>query len=420
MDESNLLLNDYDAVSDSGSVKVFVNYKKSKGNYIVDADGNTILDMVSGGGHLALGYNHASLLNLIDSKQYDRFLQNNISFTFGPPTDIVELHNNILKPMSPHADLSRVHLSSDLSGELANENAIRAAMVRHHFAHGDTAFNPSYENPNNDYRVIAFSGSNHGSTLATLSLSTNIQKTNLPMKENWSVLDFPESRSDEARALEDFESELRKGDGKVAAVIIAPLQALTYQHASHDFYNQLRNLAAEHNIAFIVDETFTGCGGTGTFWGHSQWKLDKHPDIVTFGRRTQASGFYAEPNFLPDEAEWNFFNSKTGDGVRLIQYKAIQDAIKAGDLVQKTKSVGESLKHSLEKVDHVKNVRGLGTMIAFDTPSMDKNIELIHTLKRNGVNVAAAGTHSIATRPALIFEEKHAKEFVSTLKKSLR
>lgn len=420
MEESDLLLNDYDAVADSSSVKIFVDYVKSKGNYIVDADGNVILDMVSGGGHLPLGYNHDSLLKLADNKIYDRFLQNNTSFTFAPPTDIIELHDDILRPATPHESLDRVHLSSDINGELANESAIRAAMVRHHFAHGDTTFNTSYENPNNDYRVISFAGANHGSTLATLSLSTNIAKTNLPMKENWSVLDFPKSESEEGRVLESFESALREGDGKVAAVIISPLQGLTYHHASADFYNKLRNLAHEHGVSFIVDETFTGCGASGSFWAHTQWNLDKVPDIVTFGRRTQASGFYSAKNFLPANAEWNFFNQKTGDGVRLIQYKAIQETIKANDLITKTKTVGDSLRSSLEKVENIKNVRGLGTMLAFDTPNMDTNLELIHNLKKNGVNVSAAGTTSIATRPALIFEERHAKEFVSTLKKSLR
>ena len=377
---------------------------------MVDADGNTILDMVSGGGHLPLGYNHRSLLKLIDSKIYDRFLQNNISFTFAPPTDIQKLHDSILKPVAPHEFLDRVHLTPDATGELANENAIRAASVKHHYNSGGDS---------SDYSVISFAGTNHGSTLATLSLSTNPQKTNLPMMENWTILDFPESESDEARVLESYEQALKQGEGKVAAVIVSPLQILTHQCATRDFYNTLRNMAAKSGVSFIVDETFTGCGASGSFWAHEQWELDQIPDIVTFGKRTQASGFYAAKDFLPAGSQWEFFNSQTGDGVRLIQYKTINETICDENLVEKTKYAGIHLKKSLQSIDKISNVRGLGTMLAFDTENIDTNFELIHNLRLNGVNVTAAGANSIALRPALIFEEKHSNEFISTLKATL-
>lgn len=419
-DESNLLTNDYDAISDAASVKLFVDYQKSRGNYIVDADGNTILDMVSGGGHLPLGYNHPNLVKLMDTKVYDRFLQNNISMTFCPPTDIAELHKTIMQPAAPHNNLKMVHLSTDISGELANESAIRAAMVRHHLLHNDKGFDPSYENPNNDYQVISFKGSYHGSTLGTLSLSNHPKKTNLPMK-NWTVLDFPESESEEGRILESYEDALRDNKGKVAAVIVEPLQTLTYKHASPSFYNKLRQLAQEHEVTFIVDETYSGCGATGTFWAHEQWKLDKEPDIVTFGRRTQTSGFYTYQDFFPQTSSaWHFFNLKSGDGVRMLQFKTIQETIKKENLLDNVNKTSETLKNSLQKVDQISNVRGLGSLIAFDTQDLDANLSLLNNLKHNGVNIAASGTNTIVTRPSLTFEEKHSKEFVSTLKKSLR
>lgn len=42
----------------------FINLSKSKGNYIVDADANTFLDL-SGTESNPLGYNHPALLNVI-------------------------------------------------------------------------------------------------------------------------------------------------------------------------------------------------------------------------------------------------------------------------------------------------------------------------------------------------------------------
>lgn len=418
-DESTLLGNDYDAISDSSSVQIFVNYEKSKGNYIVDADGNVILDMVSNGGHLPLGYNHDSFLKLMDSPKYDRFIYNNMSLGFFPPEDIAKLNSEIMDPATPHSSLDRVHMFPDISGAFANENAIRGAMVHHHYANGGM-MDFSFENPNNDYRVISFSGAHHGTTLGTLSLSTHYQKTSLPMKENWDILDFPTDKHDESRAIEDFEHALKSQQGKVAAVIVQPLQSLTYQTASHEFYNTIRNIAREHHVTFIVDETHTGGGASGTFWAHEQWDLEHSPDVVTFGRRTQVSGLYAKSDFIPPQVAWEFFNHQAGDGVKMIQFKNIQDVIKSDHLLEKVKHTSHHLKSNLEAIEGIKNVRGLGTMIAFDTNSKEDTVALLQNLKVNGVNISASSPKTIVTKPALIFDEKHSKEFLTTLRKSLR
>jgi len=416
--ESSLLTNDYDAITDSSSVKFYVDYRKSKGNYLVDADGNVVLDMLSGGGHLPLGYNHDSLVKVMDKKTYDRFIHNNVSFTFGPSEDVSDLHRTILRPVSPHKSLDRVHLSTDISGELANENAIRAAMIRHEFATGALSAN-TCQLPSTNYQVVAFKGAHHGSTLAMLSLSQHPQKTNLPMK-NWTVLDFPKSQSDEARVIESFEQTLKTSHGNVAAVIVEPLQSLTYSYASPSFYNHLRKIAHDHSVTFIVDETATGCGASGAFWAHEKWNLEQAPDLVTFGRRTQASGFYARRDFLPKSSSWHFFNARNGDGLRLVQFKVIQDVIKNEHLLNKVASTGASLKSELEKVDQISNVRGFGTLLAFDTKDMKTNQTLIRALRNHGVNVASLGSNSIAIKPALIFDGKHSNEFVATLRKSVK
>ena len=58
------------------------------------------------------------------------------------------------------------------------------------------------------------------------------------------------------------------------------------------FYKQLRVIAKENGIPFIVDETKTGVGSTGKFWGHEHWYLGEGPDMVTFGGKAGISGYY--------------------------------------------------------------------------------------------------------------------------------
>lgn len=64
-------------VHQTTSVKFFVDYEKSFGNYLVDADGNKLLDVFMQISSLPLGYNHPAL---VEAAKTDPFIVNNFGY----------------------------------------------------------------------------------------------------------------------------------------------------------------------------------------------------------------------------------------------------------------------------------------------------------------------------------------------------
>ena len=62
---------------------------------------------------------------------------------------------------------------------------------------------------------------------------------------------------------------------------------------SRSLIDQIGKIAHEFEAALIVDETNTGCGATGNgFWAYG----GSAADYVTFGKRTQVTGYFKQGN----------------------------------------------------------------------------------------------------------------------------
>lgn len=69
--------------------------------------------------------------------------------------------------------------------------------------------------------------------------------------------------------------------------------------------------------------------------------------------------------------------------------------------------------------EYVSNLRGAGTVIAFDCNSSAMRDQLANTLRNNGVLVGTNGTQSIRFRPALNFSTEHVEEFCGVFEQTL-
>jgi len=419
---------------DARTIRLVSNLEKSHGNYLVDADNNKILDVYCNIASLPLGYNHPKLLQ--NAEKFLPYLIQRSSLAVIPPNSWV---NKIEKLMSiAPKGLDYIHTGCGC-GSGANENAFKAAFINffnknlasYKFSE-EKIYSSAMENSfpgSPDLSILSFDKAFHGRTLGCLSTTRSrpIHKINIPAFK-WPKADFPMLRY----PLEEFEYEnilevsrcvsqvndiLHKDRQKkrptIAGMIVEPIQGEGGDnHAPANFFKEIRNLAKHYGVSFMVDEVQTGVGSTGKFWAHEHWNLDTPPDIVSFAKKMQISGYFTTKEYEPTHP-FQIFNTWMGDPVRILLLEQILEIIEEDKLIKKTAEIGRNLLDELMQIKNIKNVRGQGTFIAFDVKDNNKFTE---KMLQEKVLLGTCGENSVRLRPSLIFNEEHSELLLTKIK----
>jgi 4-aminobutyrate aminotransferase/(S)-3-amino-2-methylpropionate transaminase len=428
---------------DARTIHYYQDGKKSRGNYAVDVDGNTLLDVY---GHIAcvpIGYNHPALLEAFRSERFAWLSSVRPALGIAPPPEWVDLVEGPLMRCAPRG---HDRVMTVTTGAEAVENALKAAFAwKARRRRGDRAWSTdelsavmqNHQPGINELKVISFEGGFHGRTLGALSATRSkaIHKLDFPAFD-WPVVPFPanrfpladhvdENRAAEARSLEIIERVLRDAQGTVAALIVEPVQGEGGdRHASPAFFRALRALTTQYEAAFIVDEVQTGLGATGTFWAHEQWHLDTPPDVVTWSKKFQLGGLHLRADFLPPEP-WRLFNTFLGDPLRAAQSEVILDVVARDGLVDHTRRTGELLVAALTELTArhpalFSQPRGAGTFAAIDVKDAATRDRLLHDARQRGLEAGGSGDRSIRFRPTLVFGARHVAEVTEILDAAAR
>ena len=102
--------NDANVHQNASQIINFVDFSKSKGNYIVDADGNTMLDASANGELNPLGYNHDLHMKAISGAEFDNSIINGFAADQISSANFEELVKETLGSVAPGAVLDGVTL----------------------------------------------------------------------------------------------------------------------------------------------------------------------------------------------------------------------------------------------------------------------------------------------------------------------
>jgi L-lysine 6-transaminase len=405
--------------------------ERSRGSHAVDAaGGRTLLDLYGCFGSLPIGFNHPAL----DQAEVRHDLLA-VARAKAANSDVYSTY--FAEFVRTFHDVARLDPLDRWffieGGAMAVENALKAAMdwkVRMNIAAGRGERGTA---------ILHFERAFHGRSGYTLSLTnTDPVKTAYFAKFPWPripapALDFnlpePARSEDAARNEEKCEAALRevleRQADDIAAVIIEPIQGEGGdRHFRGEWLRTLRRVCDEFQVLLIFDEVQTGGGTTGRMWCCEHFEVK--PDLLAFGKKTQACGVMAGPRL--DEVKDNVFrvsgriNSTWGGNlVDMVRATYVMRIIEQEQLLKQAAHVGSVFIAALQDLARqhpvISAVRGRGLMIAFDLPTRAARETFYRGLFDHGLIALRSGERSIRFRPALDLPEKDVDEAMDLLRK---
>ena len=369
--------------------------ERGLGSYVWDEAGRQFLDFTSGWGVTALGHSHPIIVAAITA-QAAKLMQNpNSGFTYSPVRSRLLAKLQSVLPNGLH----RVFFAN--SGAEANDGAVKLARK--------VTGRPV---------VIAVSGSFHGRTLSTLSLSGG--------PEN-SARYLPSVPNNVFARFGDIEALSALMNDQVAAVIIEPVQGEGGVQASPPGYLQaLSRLCREHGALFIADEVQTGFCRTGSFFAVDAAGVN--PDILTMGKGI-AGGFPFAAFAVSDVVaagvqKGDHGGTYCGNPLGCAVAEAVLDYMLDNKIADRTKEMGALLLQRLESLpaefpEQVSALRGHGLLIGIQMRSDAQVAALTAACLEKGFIVTPTRNAVLRLIPSLLVSSQEVEEALGYLHSAL-
>ncbi|XP_068086216.1 4-aminobutyrate aminotransferase, mitochondrial [Anabrus simplex] len=444
--KSKQLMDELSELQLTASVQLFADYDRSQGNYLVDVDGNTLLDVYMQISSMPLGYNHPDMLKSMDNPHNIKSVVNRPALGVFPGADWPKKLKSVLMSVAPPG---MPCLNTMMCGSCSNENAFKNIFIWYQRTKRgkEMTFTPDEMEScmlnmppgSPSLSLLSFKGAFHGRTLGALSTtrSKHIHKIDVPAFD-WPVASFPvykypleenvrENEAEDRRCLaevEDLIEKYKKRGSPVAGIVVEPIQSEGGDNeASPKFFQELQRIAKKHGSALLVDEVQTGGGPTGKMWCHEHFNLDSPPDIITFSKKMQLGGYYMKPEFKP-QLGYRVFNTWMGDPGKLVLLQSVVEVIKRDNLLDVVQKSGKKLQQGLYQLQKefpalINSARGRGTFLAINCSDTKLRDDVVARLRKKGIQSGGCGEIAVRLRPALIFQEHHADIFLDRFRQVL-
>lgn len=341
-----------------------------------DVEGNRYIDFAGGIAVLNTGHRHPAMVAAIE-EQLKRFTHT--CYQVLPYESYVTLAERI-NDLTPGNYAKKTAFFS--SGAEAVENAIKIARSSTGRA-----------------GIIAFSGGFHGRTMMGCALTGKVVPYKVgfgPFPAEIYHVPFPMdlhgvSVEDSLGALQTlFKSDV--DPKRVAAIIIEPVQGEGgFYVAPPELMRALRQICDEHGILLIFDEIQTGFGRTGKLFATEHY--DVLPDILTIAKSMAGgmtlSAVCGKAAVMDGPAPGGLGGTYAGNPLAIAASHAVIDIIEKEKLVERSNLLGHKLitrlKAAQAKVPALKEVRGLGSMVAaefFDPSTGEPSPDIVKRVQQ--------------------------------------
>ncbi|WP_203135900.1 4-aminobutyrate--2-oxoglutarate transaminase [Microbacterium sp. JZ31] len=328
------------------------------GGVVVDADGNSLIDLGSGIAVTTVGNAHPKVVEAVQ-RQVAAFTHT--CFMVSPYESYVEVAE-ALNRLTPGDHEKKTALFN--SGAEAVENAIKIA--RKHTGR---------------QAVVAFDHGYHGRTNLTMALTA---KT-MPYKSGFgpfapevyrAPLSYPfrdglSGAEAAKRAITMIEKQI--GGDQVAAIIIEPIQGEGgFIVPADGFLPALVEWAQANGVVFIADEVQTGFGRTGAMFASERFGIV--PDLITTAKGIAAglplAAVTGRAEIMDASHPGGLGGTYGGNPIACAAALAAIDAYESENLVERANEIGAVIRERFAAVQasdpRLGDVRGHGAMMALE------------------------------------------------------
>ncbi|MDR0852430.1 MAG: aspartate aminotransferase family protein [Clostridiales Family XIII bacterium] len=380
--------------------------KRGEGAMIEDVDGNVFLDWIGGVGVLNIGYTHPELVAAVKD-QADKYFHSMMNITTNP---LYLDYAEALGKIGPvRGDAKQVFLTN--TGAESDENAVKIAK-------GATG------RPN----IIVFSGSFHGRTLLTMTMtSKKAYAIGMgPFPDGVYRAEFPylyraPGDLSEAEAIsyyiERLESlfDTHSPAKHVAAIVFEPVQGEGgFVPAPLEWVKAVRKICDDNGILLITDEVQTGFARSGRMFVSDYYKeAGCAPDIMTFAKSVAGglplAGVVTSKEIMEKVTPGTIGGTFNGNALSCASALKVLEIMQRDDYPAKARHIADiATKKFLEwkaKYPVIGDVRGVGAMLGVEFIKDEKktpNPELVNAVVasawKKGLMIESAGTFGNAIR----------------------